>query len=249
MHSTLKRTITMPAILLAALCGAAYAGENNQITITQDGLSNSLTVDQSKASNSIVGGVSLLNGPLLTGSSTSAQLGLNDTAEQKGTGNAAKLTITNFTEDENHLLFDHGKIGILQDNSTSSAGANDAIVTVNGNGTGLISQTGGNNTASLLVTGLGSTGGIYQYGDNNRAGDRSTVGLTVSGNNSSGTITQNGSNLVSGLGVTGNGTNVYYTLNGNNVSALPSTDATGNSAGGVQVISNGATVTITQTPF
>jgi hypothetical protein len=247
MHSTLTRNITMSAILLAALCGTTYAGENNQITIKQDGLANSLSVDQSLASNSVVGGVLLLNGPL--GGETSAKLQINGSAEQKGTGNTAKLTITNSADDENHLLFDHGTIGILQDNSMSSAGANDAIVTVNGNGTGLISQTGGNNTASLLVTGLGSTGGIYQNGDNNRAGDRSTVGLTVSGNNSSGTITQNGSNLVSGLGVTGNGTTVYYTLNGNNVSALPTTDATGNSAGGLQVISNGATVTITQTHF
>lgn len=247
MHSTMTRNITMSAILLAALCGTAYAGDNNQITIKQDGFANSLTVDQSQASNSIVGGVSLLNGPL-TGDA-SAKLRLNDTAEQKGTGNTATLKIENFTDDENDLLFDRGQIGILQDNSTPSAGPNVAFATVNGNGTGLVSQNGGGNTASMLITGLGSTGSIYQQGNGNKAGDQSAVGLTVSGNNSSGTITQNGSNLVSGLGVTGNGTTVFYTLNGNNVSALPSTDATGNSAGGVQVISNGATVTITQTRF
>jgi hypothetical protein len=240
MHSTMTRNITMSAILLVALCGTAYAGDNNQITITQDGFANSLTVDQSQASNSIVGGVSLLNGPL-TGDSP-AQLRLNDTAEQKGTGNTAKLTITNLTDDENHL-FDHGRIGILQDNSTSLAGPNVALVTVNGNGTGLVSQNGGGNTANMLITGLGSTGSIYQNGDGNNIGTQTLTehGLKVEGKNASGSITQNGDGNNTNLAVFGNGTSVDYTLNGDNITNVP--------AGGVQVISNGATVTITQTRF
>ena len=70
MHSTLTRNITMSAILLAALCGTAYAGENNQITIKQDGLANSLTVDQSQASNSVVGGADLNSDNVLSLGST-----------------------------------------------------------------------------------------------------------------------------------------------------------------------------------
>jgi hypothetical protein len=241
MHSTMTRNITMSAILLAALCGTAYAGENNQITITQDGLANSLSVDQSKASNSVVGGVSLLNGPLAD--DASAKLRLNDTAEQKGTGNTAKLTITNLTDDENHLLFDHGQIGLRQDNSLSSAGPNVALVTVNGDGTGLVSQNGGGNTANMLITGLGSTGSIYQNGDGNNIGTQTLTehGLKVEGKNASGSITQNGDGNNTNLAVFGNGTSVDYTLNGDNITNVP--------AGGVQVISNGATVTITQTRF
>lgn len=241
MHNTMTRNITMSAILLAALCGTAYAGENNQITITQDGFANSLSVDQSKASNSTVGGVSLLNGPLAD--DASAKLRLNDTAEQKGTGNTAKLTITNLTDDENHLLFDHGQIGLRQDNSLSSAGPNVALVTVNGDGTGLVSQNGGGNTANMLITGLGSTGSIYQNGDGNNIGTGALTehGLKVEGKNASGSITQNGDGNTTSLAVFGNGTSVDYTVNGDNFTNVP--------AGGVQVISNGATVTITQTRF
>jgi hypothetical protein len=116
-------------------------------------------------------------------------------------------------------------------------------VTVNGDGTGLVSQNGGGNTANMLITGLGSTGSIYQNGDGNNIGTGTLTehGLKVEGKNASGSITQNGDGNTTSLAVFGNGTSVDYTVNGDNFTNVP--------AGGVQVISNGATVTITQTRF
>lgn len=226
MHSTLKRTITMPAILLAALCGAAYAGENNQITITQDGLSNSLTVDQSKASNSIVGGIGL-NGD--------NRLSLGSTAKQLGNGNTADLRIT----DDGGL--GGGQIGLYQSNSNQSGPSNNAVVSVLGNGLGLVSQDGEGNTANVSVGGENTTGIVSQNGNLNSVGTLTKPGLNVTGKNASGSIIQNGNGNDTALTVFGDGTSVTYTATGDGMtSQVP---------GGVQVISNGATVTITQTRF
>ena len=226
MHSTMTRNITMSAILLVALCGTAYAGDNNQITIKQDGFDNSLTVDQSQANNSIVGGTEL-NGD--------NRLSLGSSAKQLGNGNTADLTITKDGS------LDGGQIGLFQSNSSQSGLPNDAIVSVLGNGLGLVSQDGEGNIANIHVEGENTTGNVSQTGNFNKVGTLSTPGLSVTGKNASGSITQNGDGNDIGLAVIGNGTTASYTINGNGMTTP--------APGGVQVISNGATVTITQTRF
>jgi hypothetical protein len=224
-HNALIRNTAISAVLLTALCSAAYAGSNNQITIEQTGFGNNLTVDQSKASRSVVGGV-------LVGSGNT--LSLTDTARQIGGGNTADLTI----EDLDGVS--GGKIGLLQNNvskTAAGAGANNAAISVLGGGQALVSQIGGANAASLSVRGLGATGAITQNGNRNDAD------LTVSGTGAQGAIEQIGNNNDLSLLVSGQGTNASYTLIGNNISNSTA------GGGGVQVISNGATVTITQTPF
>ena len=225
MHNALVRNATISAVLLTALCSAAYAGSNNQITIEQTGIGNNLTVDQSKATGSVVGGVSM---------SSANRLSLTNTARQTGGGNTANLTI----EDADGVS--GGKIGLLQNNASQAAvgtSANNVAASVLGGGLGLVSQIGGANVADLSVRGLGATGTINQRGHRNNAG------LTVSGTGANGVINQIGNDNALDLQVSGAGTTASYTLIGNNIS---DTTAGG---GGVQVISNGATVTITQTPF
>lgn len=214
--------------VLAITCGAANAGSGNTITIEQKNTSgfgpgNSLTVDQAGANNSVVGGALYVEG--------SNTLTLTDTAQQIGSGNMATLKIK---DDDGATA---GKIGLMQDNSVAGAlGVNDAVISVLGGGTGLVSQIGGNNTANLSVTGLNAKGSIYQRGNDNQAG------LSVSGTDAGGSITQNGDNNHDiNLLVSGTGTQASYTLNGNNLTSI--------TGSGVQVISNGATVTITQTAF
>jgi hypothetical protein len=224
-HNALVRNATISAVLLTALCSAAYAGSNNQITIEQTGFGNNLTVDQSKATGRVVGGASLGSGNTLS---------LTPTARQTGSGNTANLTI----EDADGVS--GGRIGLLQNNvsqTTAGVGANNAAVSVLGGGLGLVSQIGGANVANLSVRGLDATGTVNQRGHRNNAG------LTVSGAGANGVIEQIGNDNALDLQVSGAGTSASYTLIGNNIS---NTTAGG---GGVQVISNGATVTITQTPF
>lgn len=226
MHSTMTRNITMSAILLAALCGTAYAGDSNQITITQDGLANSLTVDQSQANNSIVGGTEL-NGD--------NRLSLGSSAKQLGNGNTADLTITKDGS------LDGGQIGLFQSNSSQSGSPNNAIVSVLGSGLGLVSQDGEGNIANIHVEGENTTGNVSQTGNFNQVGTLSTPGLSVTGKNASGKIIQKGNGNDTALTVFGDGTSVTYTAAGDGLATtIP---------GGVQVISNGATVTITQTRF
>jgi hypothetical protein len=226
MHSTMTRNITMSAILLVALCGTAYAGNNNQITIKQDGFANSLTVDQSEASNSIVGGTEL-NGD--------NRLSLGSSAKQLGNGNTADLTI------KKDGGLDGGQIGLFQSNSSQSGSPNDAIVSVLGNGLGLVSQDGEGNIANIHVGGENTTGNVSQTGNFNRVGTLTQPGLSVKGKNASGSIIQNGNGNDTALTVFGDGTSVTYTAAGDGLATtIP---------GGVQVISNGATVTITQTRF
>ncbi|MGB3539436.1 MAG: hypothetical protein WBA42_14860 [Mesorhizobium sp.] len=226
MHSTLTRNITMSAILLVALCGTAYAGENNQITIKQDGLANSLTVDQSQASNSVVGGADLNSDNVLS---------LGSTAKQLGNGNTADLRIT----DDGGI--GGGQIGLFQSNSSQSGLANNAVVSVLGSGLGLVSQNGEGNVANISVKGTDTIGSVSQIGNLNNVGTLTEPGLKIEGENAKGSVTQNGNGNNTSLAVFGNGTSVDYTLNGDNITNMP--------AGGVQVISNGATVTITQTRF
>lgn len=217
------------AAALAMSHGIACAGDQNRIVIEQDntlGLGNSLTADQSQATGSLIGGATA------NGDNT---LSLSQTARQIGGGNTADLMIS---DSAGHI---GGQIGLTQDNSSPLASTlgNSAVISVLGNGTGLVSQIGGGNTANLKVTGLGASGSIYQNGNNNHAGDASNTGLLVSGSGASGAITQNGNNnSIGGLDVKGAGTTASYILNGSNVTVAAGLP--------VSVISNGASVTITQ---
>jgi hypothetical protein len=224
----MRRTTICSVIGAAAFvmsCGVAYAGDLNTIVIKQDntlgiGL-NSLIADQSGATGSLIAGAKPNSGNTLS---------LSDTATQTGGNNTAELTI------KDAYGATGGQIGLLQSNTTGlGGGLNSAIVSVVGGGLGLVSQTGGDNTANLTVDGIGASGSIYQNGIGNSAG------LTVRGHDAKGSTVQNGDNSNINLLVSGTGTSASYTINGSNVTSI--------SPGGVQVISNGATVTITQTAF
>lgn len=162
-----------------------------------------------------------------SGANDSLVRGLGDSelapATQKGDGNSADLTITG----------NGGEIRLEQDNFATGQPGNTANVTVDGGNLATVQQLGSGNLATLGVSGSLTEGGIFQNGDGNNAL------LTVSGSNTSGSVTQNGDGNETALTVTGNGTAVDYTLNGNSVTNVP--------GGGVQVINNGAQVTITQT--
>lgn len=144
-------------------------------------------------------------------------------ATQKGDGNSADLTITG----------NGGEIRLLQDNFATGQPGNAAKVTVGGDNLATVQQVGSGNLAELEVTGSLSEGSILQNGSQNDAL------LSVSGNNANGSITQNGDGNNTVLAVTGSGTSVDYTLVGDNVTNVQN--------GGVQVFTNGASVTITQT--
>jgi hypothetical protein len=150
-------------------------------------------------------------------------LGSDTPAVQKGDGNIAKITIKG----------DGGRVQLLQNNSASRGAGNSAVVDLSGNALATLGQVGAGNTATLSVAGKLAQGSIFQTGDSNEAK------LQVSGSGAKGQLIQNGNNNVTGLSVLGAGTTVSYTLNGSNVTNVP--------AGGVQVYTNGAAVSITQT--
>lgn len=153
--------------------------------------------------------------------------GLNSSqpATQKGDGNRAVLTIKG----------NGGRVSLLQNNSVLQGAGNSAVVNLSGNALATVSQIGAGNTADLTVAGKFAQGSILQTGKSNNAN------LKVSGDGAKGLVAQVGNNNNTGLEVTGKGTTVSYTLIGSNVTNVP--------AGGVQVYTNGAAVSITQTTF
>lgn len=157
--------------------------------------------------------------------SNSLVRGLNEgePAQQLGGGNTATLTIEG----------NGGVVELLQDTGSASGSGNIATIGTSSNALGIVSQIGTANLATLEVSGTLASGSIFQNGIGNNAG------LVVAGTEANGSITQNGNNNVTNLAVTGAGTSVDYTVNGNNLTNVP--------GGGVQVYTNGATVTITQT--
>lgn len=157
------------------------------------------------------------NGSLIQG------LKIGHRATQKGDGNLARIIVEG----------DGGRVNLLQDNSTSRGAGNSAVVNLSGNALATVGQVGANNAATLSVAGALAQGSIFQAGKSNQAS------LQVSGQKAQGFVTQIGNNNTTGLSVTGPGTTVSYTLIGNNVTNVP--------GGGVQVYTNGAAVSITQT--
>jgi hypothetical protein len=162
---------------------------------------------------------SLVRGPLQ---------GANQSLEAKQLGGDNKATLV--------IDGNGGTIQLLQSNPATEPGnGNTANVGLSGSGTALVSQIGSLNGAKLNVSGDLAKGSIVQTGDLNQAE------LKVEGSGASGSVTQDGNNNVTSLNVTGAGTSVNYTLNGSNLTTVPGS--------GVQVYTNGATVTITQSAF
>lgn len=220
MRPTAGLLATTTAAIMLAASGLAFAGSGNTISIIQE---RTFGVE----GNTLVVDQTDADSSEVTGlNRTTLGNSLDSTsAIQRGNGNEASLTIEG----------QGGTIQLLQDNSSSQGEGNTATVDVSNGGLARVGQVGSGNLATLSVSGALTEGNIFQNGTDN------TAGLTVDGTNASGTITQNGDNITTNLAVTGAGTSVDYTANGQNVTNVPS--------GGVQVYTNGATVTITQTAF
>ena len=200
------------------------------ITMAQSGDNNQLFLLQESPSGSLTGNTLTVDQSEATGSLVSGLLDSGHPAIQRGSGNELEIEISGAG----------GSVRLLQDNS-GSAGGNSADIFVQQSAAASLSQIGDGNSASLNVNGLLAEGAVVQDGLNNDAN------LTVVGNGASGEITQDGDENNAGLSVTGAGTSVSFTQAGNSMSYTSSYDV--NSSPGVQVISNGATVTITQTTF
>lgn len=246
------------ATLLVAV--PSVHAQQNRLSILQDGSGNQLTVDQAGATNSRIGGLTfddqqtsagqlVLSDPITGGGvpqfsqiesdgktiqvpivvgatelSAKADLRNGSQALQRGFGNSADITLTG----------DSGFVGLLQNNSSGGL-SNNAVVTLDGNGTALVSQQGSGNGANLSVSGPRAVGAILQQGSGN------DVDLTVAGADARGTISQLGSNNTSSLAVvSANGASVSYTLQGSGITNF-------NPLQGVDVTTNAASVSITQT--
>ncbi|MCY0094043.1 hypothetical protein [Hoeflea ulvae] len=214
---------TLSVLLSALAVPAAQSGNDNQLFLLQESPSGALTGNTLTVDQSAATG-SLISGPL----------GAGDPAIQRGSGNELEIEITG----------EGGYVEFIQDNSGASAG-NNGIINVGPGSTATLSQNGDGNTASLTVNGLAAQGAIVQEGLSNQAD------LNVVGNGASGEITQVGNGNVSGLTVTGAGTTVSFEQTGDGLSYATSYDGVTvpGTAPGVQVISNGASVTITQSTF
>ena len=247
----------VPATLLAfGLAVGGAAAQSNTLTIRQSGDGNTLTVDQSRASGSAVGGLTVTgpvpqtfvqiierpetrqvdrDGTLVTETFTAREtqsvvldtLGASPQrgvpARQLGAGNEATLNVTGL----------EGFVGLLQDSGSARTG-NTATVNLAGGGEALVGQLGSTNTATLNVA-TGALGGtILQDGTGNDAT------LNVTGSGATGLISQVGTGLTSNLTVDGTtGTNVSLFQDGVGQAFV--------GGPGTSVVSNGATVTITQT--
>lgn len=243
------------AILLSSGAALAQTG-NNRITILQAGEGNRLTVDQAGATGSRVGGLTVTLGaspatgqlvlssgpqfapptqeggqPVAIQGSAGELVPVFDRSSsapalQAGDGNVAGVVMRGTG----------GFVGLSQQGSTALL-PNNALVSLDGNGTALVSQNGQGNRADLRVSGDDAYGAILQAGSGNN------VGLVVAGNGARGTISQVGSNNDSSLAVTGaTGSSVTYVLQGNGIQLF-------NPAEGASVVTNAASVTITQTAF
>lgn len=112
---------------------------------------------------------------------------------------------------------------------------NDAAINLSGAlSLGMLSQTGSGNAAIIDVSGDRSIGAVRQMGD------RNTGKVNVAGDDLTGILIQNGHNNSQTLNVTN--ANVTWTQNGNNI-----TQGDASAFGNPSVISNGATVIVTQT--
>lgn len=236
----------VPATLMAAgLTVGSAAAQSNTLSIQQGdpsrpGTGNTITVDQSQAGGSTVGGLTLTQPTsrsflqveeprgdedavqAVTVNTLSAVAQPGSPARQRGDNNTASVTITGWD----------GFVGLLQESGTGGTG-NAATVNLAGAGEALVGQIGNGNVANLTVTPAALGGTILQDGTGNNA----TLGVTGAG--ATGLVSQVGSGLTSNLTVDGAGTSVSLYQDGVGQAFV--------GGPGTSVISNGATVTITQT--
>lgn len=142
--------------------------------------------------------------------------------EQLGSGNDAAISIIGT-----------GSTASLSQRSlgTSFDGNNVTVDLIGTELVGSVLQNGSGNTGTLRVNGIGAEASLVQDGDSN------TGAVLVDGNGISGTLRQFGDRNDTTLTVGGAGTNVTYNVIGNGlVGSVPPS-----------VVSNGATVTVTQT--
>jgi len=112
---------------------------------------------------------------------------------------------------------------------------NDADINLSGAlSLGMLSQTGNGNAAIIDVSGNRSIGAVRQ------TGNRNTGEVNVAGDDLTGVLIQNGHGNSQTLNVTN--ANVTWTQNGNNI-----TQGDASTFGNPSVVSNGATVIVTQT--
>ncbi|WP_127903734.1 hypothetical protein [Solirhodobacter olei] len=217
-----QRNALLTFLVLTA--GPAFAGDGNSLYVKQvstaGGVSgNTLYIDQSAASSSHIGNIASVS-LYANDKIGSIPYPQGQPATQNGQNNSASVTITGT----------NGLAALLQDNSGTTYGGNQANVTINGAGFGSVEQTGDLNQAKLTVNGA-SVGAISQEGDSNIADLTVSTGVV-------GVITQNGSGNDQAVVASGSaGAKISYTVNGNNLHALAP----------VHVVTNSSSVSITQT--
>ena len=209
------------AIAGITIGSAAFGGDGNQIYILQQNTSG-LAFGNTLAVDQSGATNSLIAGTFTTDAGMPGA-NLNSAlspAIQDGVNNIGQITITDTG----------GQVVFLQ-----SGTDNNATVTLSSAlGMAMLEQNGMNNTASLTVDPQALRGDIQQIGNNNLAD------LTVSGKGASGELVQRGDNNQFGFTVTGTNATASYTAIGNNMTPAGT---------GPMVISNGGSVTITQTQF
>ncbi|RFC66223.1 hypothetical protein DYI37_01815 [Fulvimarina endophytica] len=202
--------------------------------ITQDGGQNTLIVDQSEAVGSIVGGRSLILDDDKSAFARQIGAGNSATILDGGNGNRIALEQNSGTSGEGNsaTIAVDAAAGTLGRSATPDAGSALASDFAGGN-TAFVFQDGRGNSADVSVNGQLSGAGAIQIGNDNQAE------VDVEGNQVFGGILQQGNNNAAALSVVGApGTNVIYNQIGNNLVGAPPS-----------VVSNGATVFITQSTF
>lgn len=215
-------------LALLMTVGASHAQQsNNSLFVTQTGDGNVLSVDQSTAVQSTIGSPS----SPITQAGALNQLSIADA----GTGNSLS-TISQDNSDAilagnlASITLGQGAVG-TEVSLTQGALANPGSATLSGD-----------NIAAINVT-LGASAAIAQRGQGNRAA------LTLAGDGASGAVVQQGSNNSGALTVAGVGANATLTQTGvglNSAGVDASTDFTSGAPVGIQVLTNGATVQISQ---
>ncbi|WP_417423689.1 hypothetical protein [Hoeflea sp.] len=199
------------------------------IPVAQSGSNNQLFLLQESTSGALTGNTLTVDQSGATGSLVSGPTGARHPAIQSGSGNDLEIELTGTG----------GHVQFIQKNVGNAAG-NSAKITAEENAVASLWQLGNGNSASLNVTGpLASGSGLLASGSIDQVGLDNVAELTVDGDGASGRIRQIGKRNDADLTVTGAGTTATFTQIGNSLTT----------PGGVQVISNGATVTITQTAF
>lgn len=217
------------------LCvGAALAGESNTVYIKQESpagslTGNSLIIDQSEAQNSLVLGPNVPS--MLRFLDMDIQSGLQGAprpASQRGEDNEAVITMRG----------DGGVLQLLQDTSpfqpmqqAGSGTGNRATVDMTGAALGAVVQLGTGNTANLVLN--EANGLVGQFGSG------LTATLNVTGPGSSGQIMQIGRGSDASVTIQGSGTNVTYTQIGNDLTSSQGVEVFTTNSGNISITQTG----------